>query len=56
MKIRGMFVEILVELSPETYNKYFIYEKHKKVLYVRINKVLFGMITASDVYYKKSCN
>ena len=53
MKIRGILVDILVEISPETYKEYVVYERNKKVLYVRMNKALYGMMIASVLYYKK---
>ena len=56
MKIRGILVDILVEMSPETYKEYVVYENNKKVLYVRMNKALYGMMTASVLYYKKFRN
>ena len=34
MKIRGLLVNMLTELSPETYEKYVVYEGNNKVLYV----------------------
>ena len=53
MKIRGALVDMLVEMSPETYKDHVIYENNKKVLYVRMLKALYGMMIASVLYYKK---
>ena len=53
MKIRGVLVDMLIEMSPETYKQYVVYEKGKKVLYVRMLKALYGMMIASVLYYKK---
>ena len=36
MKIRGVLVEMLVEMSPEIYEDYVVYENNKKVLYVQL--------------------
>ena len=53
MKIRGVLVDMLVEMSPEIYEEYVVYEKGKKVLYVQLLKALYGMMKASVLYYKK---
>ena len=53
MKIRGQLVDLLVELSPETYADFIVYEGKSKVLYVKMLKALYGMIKASVLYYKK---
>ena len=53
MKIRGALVNLLVEISPETYKDYLIQEGKGKVLYVRMLKALYGMMKASVLYYKK---
>ena len=53
MKIRGLLVNMLTELSPETYEKYVVYEGNNKVLYVRMIKALYGMLQSSLLYYKK---
>ena len=50
MKIRGALVDMLVEMSPETYEEYVIYENNKKVLYVKMLKALYGMMIASVLY------
>ena len=53
MKIRWALVDMLVEMSPETYKEHVIYDNNKKVLYVRMLKALYGMMIASVLYYKK---
>ena len=53
MKIRGPLVDMLVELSPETYADYVVYEGKSKVLYVVMEKALYGMLQSSLLYYKK---
>jgi hypothetical protein len=53
MKIRGALVDILVEMSPETYKDFVVYEKGQKVLYVRMLRALYGMLISSLLYYKK---
>lgn len=53
MKIRGPLVDMLIELSPETYAAYVVYEGKNKVLYVIMEKALYGMLQSSLLYYKK---
>jgi hypothetical protein len=55
MKIRGQLAELLMEIVPETYEPYIVYEANKPVLYVRMLKALYGMLIASILYYKKFC-
>jgi hypothetical protein len=53
MKIRGPLVDMLLELSPETYEGYVVYEGKNKVLYVMMVMALYGMLQSSLLYYKK---
>ena len=54
MKIRGILVDILVEMDPDTYAEHVCYDKNgNKLLYVRMLKALYGMIVAALLYYKK---
>ena len=52
MKISGVLVDMLVELSPEEYGPYVVIENGKKVLCVRILKALCGMLAAALLWYK----
>ena len=53
MKIKGAVVDMLLEIDPETYKEYVVYEKNVKVLYVELLKALYGMLQSSLLYYKK---
>ena len=54
MKIQGPLVDMLVKLSPEVYQRnYVVYEGKSKVLYMKMLKVLYGMLQSSLLYYKK---
>jgi hypothetical protein len=53
MKIRGPLVDLLLEISSEVYSNYVIYESKSKVLYVQMNKALYGMMISSKLYYQK---
>eukprot|EP00978_Attheya_sp_CCMP212_P001665 scaffold3444_cov50-Attheya_sp.AAC.1 len=54
MKIKGVLVDMLVEMCPEIYQDYVVRTHRKdKILYVRMLKALYGMLVASLLYYKK---
>ena len=53
MKITGVLVDMLVELNPQLYGLYVVYEKRGKVLYVHVLRALYGMLKAALLWYKK---
>jgi hypothetical protein len=53
MKIRGVLVDMLVEMCPEIYQDFVVTHGKEKILYVRMLKALYGMLVASLLYYKK---
>ena len=53
MKIAGVLVDILVQLAPEIYAQYVVYENRKKVLYVEVIQALYGMLIAAILWYKE---
>ena len=53
MKITGVLVDMLVQLSPDTYGPYVVYEKGRKVLYVQVLRAIYGMLQASLLWYNK---
>ena len=53
MKIRGVLVDILIDLCPGVYDKYIVYEQGQKVLYVEMLMALYGMLISSILFYKK---
>ena len=53
MKIRGVLVDMLVEMEPEVYRDFVVMHGKHKVLYVRMLKALYGMLVASLLYYKQ---
>jgi hypothetical protein len=56
MKIRGVLVDMLVDMNPECYRNYVAYEGKNKVLYVQMLKALHGMIQSALIFYKKFRN
>jgi hypothetical protein len=53
MKITGVLVDLLVEMAPEIYGNFVVYEKNKKILYVEVLKALYGMLVSALLWYKK---
>jgi hypothetical protein len=53
MTITGVLVGILVELNPQLYGPYEVYEKRGKVRYVRVLRAIYGMLEAALLWYKK---
>eukprot|EP00957_Ditylum_brightwellii_P072747 5529268-Ditylum_brightwellii.AAC.1 len=53
MKIRGILVDVLIQLFPGVYKDYVVYKSKNKVLYMRMLMVLYGMMVSSMIFYKK---
>ena len=53
MKIRGKLVDWLVNLEPGEYKNLVVIENHQKVIYLLIEKVIYGMLEASLLWYRK---
>ena len=53
MKITGVLVHLLVQLAPEVYGPYVVFENGKKVLYVQVLKALYGMLSAALLWYNQ---
>ena len=54
MKLRGKIVELLVQLEPTMYWKYFIVEHEgETILYIRLLKALYGILKSALMFYKK---
>jgi hypothetical protein len=55
MNIIGVLVNMLVELNPELYGPYVVYEKNRrnKAHYVQVMRAIYGMLEAAILWYKK---
>jgi hypothetical protein len=53
MKITGVLVNMLVQLSPKVYGPFVVTEHGKKVLYVRLLRALYGQLEAALLWYRK---
>ena len=47
MKIRGQVIDILLEICPGVYGDYVINEGKHRILYLRMLRVLYGMLVSS---------
>ena len=53
MKITGVLVDMLLEIAPEVYGPYVVYENGRKVLYVQVLRALYGMLVSALLWYKQ---
>jgi len=53
MKVKGVLVDILYAMEPLEYEEYIVYESNEKALYLVQAKVMYGMLVASLLWYKK---
>jgi hypothetical protein len=53
MKITGELVDMLVEMEPDTYQGHVVLEKGRKVLYVQVNRAIYGMLISAVLWYRK---
>ena len=44
---------MLVQLSPEIYGPYVVFEKQRRVIYVQVLKAIYGMLQAALLWYNK---
>ena len=53
MLLRGKLAEMMVRIDPSLYREYITYsDKGVSMLYVRLNKALYGMLKAALLFYK----
>ena len=53
MFMKGRLAKLMTLIAPQTYQKYMIIEKEEKVLYVKVQKALYGMLKSELLFYKK---
>ena len=56
MKIKRHHIDILNEISPQTYAEYIMYENGHRNLYVMMVESFYGMLVSSVLYCKKLRN
>jgi len=55
MRIDGVMADLLVKIDPDKYKKFVTKVRGKSVLYVLLNKALYGTIMASLLFWKDLC-
>ena len=52
MKITGVLVDIIVLINPEKYNRYVVYKKGRRVLYLKVLQAIYGMLQSALLWYE----
>jgi hypothetical protein len=53
MKMVGTLVELMVKTNPKLYQQYVILETGRSVLYLQLQKALYGMMKSALLFYRK---
>ncbi len=53
MKMNGLLAELMVKMDPKIYQKYITIEKGRQVLYLCLQKALYGMMKSALLFYRK---
>ncbi len=53
MRMNGTLAELMAKMDPKLYRKYLMDEKRKKVLYLCLQKALYGMMKSALLFYRK---
>ena len=52
MKIKGAMIDMLIDID-DSYEEYVAYERGERVLYVHIQRAIYGMLMSGLLFYKK---
>jgi hypothetical protein len=54
MVLKGELAEMMIQIAPQIYRKYVTVDKKgTKLLYMKLQKVLYGLMRASLLFYRK---
>jgi hypothetical protein len=53
MQMNGTLAKLMAKMDPMLYRKYLVDKKGKKVLYLRLQKALYGMMKNALLFYQK---
>ena len=53
IKIKGILVDLLVQMAPEIYAPFVVFENGRKVIYAEVLQALYGMLVAALLWYKQ---
>ena len=52
MQVDGKMAELLLKIDPELYSKYVVHDGKKSVVYVELQKALYGTLDAALLFWK----
>jgi hypothetical protein len=52
-KLVGMLAKLMIKMNPKLYRQYVVLEKGRSVLYLQLQKALYGMMKSALLFYKK---
>jgi hypothetical protein len=53
LRLTGKMIEFITDINPKKYKQFICTENNKNVLYVRLNKALYGTLRASLLFWRK---
>ncbi len=53
MKMVGTLAKLMVKTNPKMYRQYVVLEKGRSVLYLRLQKALYGLMKSALLFYRK---
>jgi hypothetical protein len=54
MLIKGRLTKLMVQVDPQLYHKFVIYDKNNQALqYVKLSKAIYGLLKSALLFYKK---
>jgi hypothetical protein len=53
MQLRGKLAELMVQVDPKLYRKHIVMENGHKILYVKAQKAVYGLLRSSLLFYLK---
>ena len=53
MKVTGSLAKVLVQLDPNKYEKFMVFENGRPVIYLIVLKAIYGLLVAALIWYQK---
>ncbi len=54
MKMVGMLAELMIKTNPRLYRQYIVLEKGRSVLYLQLQKALYGMMKSALLFSQEA--
>ncbi len=55
MQMNGTLAKLMAQTDPKLYRNYLVDKKGKKVLYLCLQKALYGIMKSALLFYQKGC-